>query len=66
MSKSLSPSFSTQTLSWVKKQSDGLKRGQWDSAWFKKEGDEDFDIPMGCYDDAETCELVGIYIQNKL
>ena len=48
MSKSSSPSFSTQTLS-----------------WFKKEGDEDFDIPMGCYDDAEICELVGIYIQNK-
>ena len=37
-----------------------------DSTWVKKEGDEDFDIPMGCYDDAETCELVGIYIQNKL
>ena len=37
-----------------------------DSAWVKKEGDEDFDIPMGCYDGAEICELVGIYIQNKL
>ena len=36
------------------------------STWVKKEGDEDFDIPMGCYDDAEICELVGIYIQNKL
>ena len=36
------------------------------STWVKKEGDEDFDIPMGCYDDAETCEMVGIYIQNKL
>ena len=30
------------------------------------QGDEDFDIPMGCYDGAEICELVGIYIQNKL
>ena len=29
-------------------------------------GDEDFDIPMGCYDVAEICKLVGIYIQNKL
>ena len=37
-----------------------------DSTWVKKEGDEDFDIPMGCYDGAEICELVGIYIQNKL
>ena len=36
-----------------------------DSTWVKKEGDEDFDIPMGCYDGAEICELVGIYIQNK-
>ena len=35
------------------------------STWIKKEGDEDFDIPMGCYDGAEICELVGIYIQNK-
>ena len=30
------------------------------------QGDQDFDIPMGCYDGAEICELVGIYIQNKL
>ena len=37
-----------------------------DSAWVKKEGHEDFDIPMGCYDVTEICELVGIYIQNKL
>ena len=22
------------------------------------QGDEDFDIPMGCYDGAEICELV--------
>ena len=37
-----------------------------DSTWVKKECDEDFDIPMGCYDDAEICELAGMYIQNKL
>ena len=36
------------------------------STWVKKEGDEDFDIPMGCYDGAEICELVGTYIQNRL
>ena len=37
-----------------------------DSAWVTKEGDEDFDTPMRCNDCAETCELVEIYIQNKL
>ena len=36
------------------------------SSWVKKEGDEDFDIPMGCYDGAGICKLVGIYILNKL
>ena len=34
--------------------------------WQKKSGDPDFDVPMGCYDGAEVCELVGIYILNKL
>ena len=34
--------------------------------WQKKSGDPDFDVPMGCYDSAEVCELVGIYILNKL
>ena len=36
------------------------------NTWVKKEGGEDFDIPMRCYDGAEICELVGIYIENKL
>ena len=36
------------------------------STWVKKNGNEDFDIPLGCYDGAEICELVGIYIQIKL
>ena len=36
------------------------------NTWVKKEEDEDFGIPMGCYDGAEICELVGTYIQNKL
>ena len=36
------------------------------STWVKKDGNEDFDIPVGCYDGAEICELVGIYIQSKL
>ena len=34
--------------------------------WEKKSGDPDFDVPMGCYDGAEICELVGIFILNKL
>ena len=25
-----------------------------------------FDVPMGCYDGAEVCELVGSYMLNKL
>ena len=37
-----------------------------DRTWVKIEGDEDFDIPIGCYDGVEIYELVGIYIQNKL
>ena len=32
----------------------------------KKSGNPDFDVPMGCYDGAEVCELVGIFILNKL
>ena len=34
--------------------------------WVKREGDEDFDVPMGCYDGAEVCKLVGSYLLNKL
>ena len=34
--------------------------------WIKKSGDEDFDVPVGCFDGAEICELVGTYIQSKL
>ena len=29
--------------------------------WVKKDGNDDFDVPMGCYDGAEICELVGFY-----
>ena len=37
-----------------------------DIPWTKKEGMEDFDIPMGCFDGVECCELVGSYILNLL
>ena len=33
--------------------------------WMKKNG-EDFDIPMGCHDGAEVCELVVTFILNKI
>ena len=33
--------------------------------WFKQTGEENFDVPMSCYDGAEVCELVGTYILNK-
>ena len=34
----------------------------------KKSGNPDFDVPIGCYvgAGAEICELVGIFILNKL
>ena len=32
----------------------------------KTTGKENFDVPMGCYNGAEICELVGTYIFNKL
>ena len=34
--------------------------------WVKKDGSEDFDVPMGCFDGEEVCELVGTFILNKL
>ena len=34
--------------------------------WVKKEGNEDFDVPMGCYDGAEVCEATGSYILSRL
>ena len=27
----------------------------------KKDEENDFDVPMGCYDGAEVCELVGTH-----
>ena len=35
-------------------------------SWVKKTGNEDFDVPKGCYNGAEVCELVGSFILNKL
>ena len=35
-----------------------------DSAWSKKNGL--FDVTMGAYDGAEVCELVGLYLLNKI
>ena len=37
--------------------------------WVKREGDEDFDVPMGCYDVTDVCKLVLshlFYLLNKL
>ena len=33
--------------------------------WVKKYGNEDFDVPMGCYDGPEICELVRSFILNQ-
>ena len=37
-----------------------------DQSWKKKESNSCFDVTMGCFDGAEICELVGIYIQSIL
>ena len=34
--------------------------------WVKRDGDEDFDVPMGCCDEAEICELTGSYLFYQL
>ena len=34
--------------------------------WLKKSGNEEFDVPMGCFDEADVCELVGVYILHLL
>ena len=37
-----------------------------DDIWVKKGENPMFDVTMGCYDGAEICELVGLYMLNKL
>ena len=32
----------------------------------KKDDEDDFDVPMGCYDGAELCELIGTYLLNQV
>ena len=34
--------------------------------WVKKHGAEDFDVPMGSYDGAEVCELIGLLLLYKI
>ena len=34
--------------------------------WVKKDGNEDFDAPMGCFHGPEVCEFVGSYILQQL
>ena len=38
----------------------------WEKQPWTKIGPENFDVPMGSYDGAEICELVGLYILHKL
>ena len=33
--------------------------------WVKNSGNEEFDVPMGCFDEAELCETIGIYIYMR-
>ena len=34
--------------------------------WVKRSGNEEFDVPVGCFDGVELCETIGIYILTKL
>ena len=34
--------------------------------WIKKGNNGNVDVPMGSYDGAETCKLVGLYLLNNL
>ena len=34
--------------------------------WVKKDDEDDFDVPMGCYNGAEVCKVVGTYLLNQL
>ena len=34
--------------------------------WVKKDGNPLFDVTMGSFDFAEVCELVGLYLLNKI
>ena len=38
----------------------------YEEPWMKKNGEQDFDFPMGSHDDAGICELVGTFILNKI
>lgn len=37
-----------------------------DIPWIKKNGEGSFDVTMGCYDGAEICEFIGIFILSSL
>ena len=34
--------------------------------WLKKSGNEEFGVSIGCYDGANVCELVGVFILHLL
>ena len=33
--------------------------------WVKKERNDNFDVPMGCFNGTEVCDLVGSYILKQ-
>ena len=36
------------------------------TAWRKRNSDSTFDVTMGSYENAEVCELIGLFILDKL
>ena len=43
-----------------------FKRLNKDETWIKKGENPSFDVTMGSFDGAEVCELVGLYLLQKL
>ena len=37
-----------------------------DDPWVKKDTSVEFDVTMGSYDDAEVCEIVGLFMLDML
>ena len=55
-----------KNLTVIKLSSNIQEKLQYNQPWKMKFGDPEIDVPMDCFDGAEICESVGIFILNKL
>ena len=64
--------FAKQHVSIKKEEIDIIKQSRKtllfykEEPWTKKNSDTDFDVPMGSYDGAELCELVGTFLLSEI